>query len=186
MVALTELWLPILLSAVLVFIASAVIHMVLPYHRTDFRALPKQDDVMDSLRKFAIPPGDYMMPKPDSPAAMREQTFLDKMNKGPVAVMTVMRNGPWAMGSQLAQWFVYCLVVSVFAAYLASRALPPGSEYLKVSQIASCTAFLAYAVGQWPLTIWYKRAVSTSIKATVDGLIYGFLTGGVFGWLWPH
>jgi hypothetical protein len=186
MVSLTELWLPILLSAVLVFVASSIVHMVLPYHRTDFRAVPKQDEVMDSLRRFAIPPGDYMMPKPDNPAALRDAAFIDKMNKGPVAVMTVMRNGPWAMGGQLVQWFVFCLVVSLFAGYLASRALPPGSEYLKVSQVASTTAFAAYALGQWPLSIWYKRAVSTTLKGTLDGLIYGFVTGGVFGWLWPH
>jgi hypothetical protein len=185
MVPLTELWLPIVLSAVAVFIASAILHMVLPYHRTDYAKVPKEDDVMEALRKFAIPPGDYMMPRPGSPAAMKDPAFLDKMNKGPVAMFTVMPSGPFGMGKQLAQWFVFCLVVSLFAAYLSGRALPPGTEYLRVSQIASCTAFIAYALGLWPMTIWYKRSLSTTLKGTVDGLIYGFLTGGVLGWLWP-
>jgi hypothetical protein len=186
MVALTALWLPIVLSAVIVFVASMVVHMVVPYHRSDYRSVPREDEVMEAMRKFAIPPGDYMMPRPSSAAAMKDPAFLDKMNKGPVAMMTVMRNGPWAMGSQMTQWFVYCLVVSLFAGYLASRALAPGAEYLRVSQIASTTAFVSYSLGHWPLTIWYKRAASTAVKFTIDGLIYGFLTGGVFGWLWPR
>jgi len=33
MVPLTSLWAPILLSAVIVFVASSIMHMVLPFHR---------------------------------------------------------------------------------------------------------------------------------------------------------
>jgi hypothetical protein len=89
------------------------------------------------------------------------------------------------MGPQLMQWFGFCVVVSLFAGYLASRALGPGAEYLKVSQIASTTAFLGYAMSHWADAVWYKRSVTTLLKATVDGVLYGLLTGGVFGWLWP-
>jgi len=184
-VPLTALWLPILLSAVAVFFASSIIHMVLPYHRTDYRKLPSEDAVMDALRRFSIPPGDYMMPCAGNPSAMKEAAFVDKIKKGPIAMMTIMPSGQWSMGPQLLQWFIYTLVVGLFAAYLTSRAVAPGAPYLEVSRFASTVAFVGYALGQWPQTIWYKRSVSTAIKSTIDGLIYGFLTGGVFGWLWP-
>jgi len=37
----------------------------------------------------------------------------------------------------------------------------------------------------WQMSIWYRRSWSTTLKATLDGVIYGLLTGGAFGWLWP-
>ena len=50
MVPLTSLWLPILLSAVVVFAASSIIHMVLPYHRNDFKKLPDEEGFLAALR----------------------------------------------------------------------------------------------------------------------------------------
>lgn len=185
MVPLSSLWLPILLSAVFVFVASAVIHMVLAYHRHDFKKLSNEDAVMAALRPLAIPPGDYMMPSAGSPKAMKDPAFLEKFSKGPVAVFTILPGGRPTMGPQLIQWFIYCLVVSLFAAYIAGRGVPAGAAYLRVSQLASCTAFVAYGLGQWPQTIWYKKSLAATIRATIDGVIYGFITGGTLGWLWP-
>lgn len=65
MTELASLWLPILLSALFVFVASSVIHMVLPIHRGDYRKLPQEDRVLDGLRDV-VPPGQYMFPCPDS------------------------------------------------------------------------------------------------------------------------
>jgi hypothetical protein len=186
MVPLTSLWMPILLSAVFVFIASSILHMVLPVHKGDYRPLPSEDAVMESLRRFKIPPGDYMVPCGTGPESMKSPAFVEKMKAGPVAVMTVMQPGPPAMGANLAQWFVYCVVVGVFAAYIAGRALPPGTHYLQVFRFAGCTAFIGYSLALWQNSIWYKRAWATTIKSTIDGLIYGLLTAGTFGWLWPR
>jgi hypothetical protein len=116
---------------------------------------------------------------------MRSPEYQDKLKRGPVAIMTVLPNGPGNMGAQLMQWFVYCVVVSLFAAYVASRALPPGAAYLEVSQMASTTAFVGYGLALWQNTIWYRRRWTTTMKSTLDSVIYGFFTGGVFGWLWP-
>src|SRR5205809_192263 len=115
MVPLTALWLPILISAVFVFVASSILHMVLPFHRSDYRKLPAEDETMAALRKFNIPPGDYLVPCAGTPKNMSNPEFLEKMNKGPVLHMTVLPSGPPTMGGSLAQWFVYCLVVGVFA-----------------------------------------------------------------------
>lgn len=183
MVPIMSLWAPILVSAFLVFLASSILHMVLPYHRSDFRRVESEDALMDSLRKLGVGPGNYMMPHAASPSAMKDPAFLEKKKRGPVAVLTVMRDP--SMGVSLAQWFVYCVVVSVFAAYIAGRALGPGAEYLGVFRFAGATAFGAYGLALWQNSIWYKIAWSTTLKSNVDSLIYGLLTGGAFGWLWP-
>lgn len=185
MVTVLSLWLPILLSAVLVFFASFLIHMVLGYHRADHGKLPKEDAVMDALRGFDIPPGDYMVPCAEGPGAMKDPAFLARRDKGPVAVMTVMKPGPFSMGSDLVKWFVYCGVVSTFAGYLASRAAHPGTRYLEVFRYAGTTAFCGYALALWQDSIWYKRQWGTTIRYTFDGLVYALLTAGTFGWLWP-
>jgi hypothetical protein len=186
MAPLYALWLPILLSAVIVFVASSVIHMATPWHHGDYRKLPNEDKVMDALRPFVVPPGDYMVPRPSGPDDMRSPEFADKLKKGPVMVLTVMPNGMFSMSRNLVLWFVYCAAVGFFAAYVTASALPVGAHYLKVFRIAGATAFIGYAVALWQMSVWYRRAWSTTIKATVDGLIYGLLTAGTFGWLWPR
>ncbi|MGO9242576.1 MAG: hypothetical protein ACLQBJ_17370 [Bryobacteraceae bacterium] len=185
MTPLTALWLPIILSAVAVFVASSLIHMALPWHKNDYPRLANQDQIMDSLRPLAIPPGDYLIPRPSSRQEMRTPEFAQKLKTGPVVLLTVM-DGGFNMARNLALWFVYLLVVSLFAAYIAGRALPPGAAYLHVFRFAGATAFIGYSAALWQMSIWYRRAWSLTIKATVDGLIYACLTAGVFGWLWPH
>ena len=185
MVPLASLWIPIMLSAVIVFLVSSFIHMVLPYHRTDFGRLRDEDGVMEALRKFGIPPGDYLIPCAGSPKHMTTPEFIDKMTKGPVALLTVMKSGPPSMGMNLALWFVYSVVVGVFAAYVSGRALNHGSHYLAVFRFAGCTAFIGYTLALWQNVIWYKRSWKATLKSTVDGLVYALLTAGTFGWLWP-
>ena len=186
MTELSVLWLPILLSSVIVFVASSIIHMASPWHKGDYSRVPDEEKVMNALRPFAVPPGDYMIPRPSSMQEMRSPEFLEKMNKGPVMVLTVMPNGPAQMGRNLSLWFIYCALVGLFAAYIAGRALPPGSEYLHVFRFVGAGAFLGYSVALWQMSIWYRRAWSTTIKSTIDGLIYALLTAGTFGWLWPR
>jgi len=185
MISLTALWLPILLSAVIVFVVSSIIHMVFTYHQTDFGKVPAEDDVMDALRKFDIPPGDYVIPCAGSPKAMGSPEFIAKIKKGPVAFMTVMQSGRPSMTGSLVQWFIYSIVVGVFAAYLTGRALGPGESYLQVFRFAGCTAFAGYGLALLQNSIWYKRSWSATLKSIFDGLLYALLTAGTFGWLWP-
>lgn len=186
MVGLSALWVPIALSAVFVFVVSSVIHMLLPWHKSDYAKLPDEDRALDALRPLSIPPGDYMAPRPASMEEMRSAAFAEKRKRGPVLVLTVMPNGPVAMGNALAAWFVYSLVVGTFAAYITGRALPVGASYLQVFRFVGATAFMGYSAALWQMSIWYRRAWSTTIKSTLDGLIYALLTAGMFGWLWPR
>ena len=61
-----------------------------------------------------------------------------------------------------------------------------GESYLHVFRFAGVTAFAGYSLGGWQESIWYQRKLSTTIKNTIDGLIYALFTAGVFGWLWPR
>ena len=185
MTPLSALWLPILVSAVLVFLVSSVIHMVLPWHKSDYPKIPHETEVMDALRPLGIPPGDYMVPRAYG-KEMRTPEFIERMKKGPILILTVLRSDGFNMGTSLTLWFLYSAVIGVFAAYVAGRALPAGAEYMNVFCFAGVTAFMGYAVALWQMSIWYKRSWSLTFKATLDGVIYALLTAGVFGWLWPR
>jgi len=187
MVPILSLWLPILVAAILVFVASSLIHMVLGYHAGDFSAVPDEEGVMNALRPFNLAPGEYVFPKCNSMKEMGEPDFVAKMEKGPMAFMTVMPAGAPKMGGQLLQWFVYSLIVGVFAAYITSRAVGsnPDPEYLEVFRFAGATAFFCYVVAGWQASIWYRKSWTTTLKSTFDGLVYALLTAGAFGWLWP-
>lgn len=185
MTGLASLWLPILLSAVLVFIASSIIHMASPWHKSDYPKLPNEDAFRSAVGPLNLPEGDYMIPRPDSRDDLKSPEFLNKIQQGPNVVMTVMPNGAFSMGRNLGLWFVYIVVVEIFAAYVAGRALTPGTEYLQVFRFTGTVAFVGFTLALWQMSIWYRRAWSTTIKSTVDGLIYALLTAGVMGWLWP-
>jgi hypothetical protein len=186
MVHIPALWLPILLSAVLVFVASAVIHMMLGYHRSDFKKLPDEDRLLEGLGKENLPPGDYLFPYPANLKDMGSPEMLEKYKRGPVGTMTVLRSGPPTMGKQLLQWFVFCLGVGVAAAYLAGRALGPGEPYLSVFRFAGTAAFYVHSGARIVESIWMGRSWGATLKNVFDGLVYALLTGGVFGWLWPR
>jgi hypothetical protein len=177
-----SLWLPILVSAVFVFIASSIIHMLLPYHRSDYVGLPDEAGARAALRD--VPPGQYMLPH-GGRDAMKDPAFKQRMEEGPVAILRVRPAGMWNMGTTMGGWFIYCLVVSLFAGYVVSRALPPVADYLAVFRFAGTTAFAAYVLGLWQDVIWAARPVNATLKSTFDGLIYALITAGTFGWLWP-
>lgn len=185
MVSLTALWLPIVVAAVIVFVASALSHMVLKLHKNDYSQLPAEADVLAAMRQAGVGVGNYHFPYCADMKEMGSPEMLKKLGEGPVGLMHVFPSGPPAMGKYLVRWFVFCLVVGVFAAYLAGRTLAPGTDYLAVFQVAGTAAFLAYGLGELVNWIWRGQSAGTTVKAMVEGLVYGLLTGGVFGWLWP-
>lgn len=186
MPGLVSLWLPIVLSAVIVFVASSVIHMTPLWHKNDYPKMPREAEVLDALRPLAIPPGDYFIPRASGMKEMRSPEFKEKMRRGPVAVLTVMPNGEMAMGRSLVQWFAFLIVVGLFVAIVTCRTLPVGTPYPRVFKVAGTIAFMAYSLALCELSIWYRRSWSLTLKSAFDGLIYAALTAGTFGWLWPR
>jgi hypothetical protein len=186
MVSILSLWAPILLSAVCVFIASSLIHMVIGWHKGDWGQVAREDDVLEAFRSLGVAPGDYAVPCATSMRMMSDPAFVAKRTKGPVVLMTVAPGGPPAMGANLLQWFLYSVLVSMVAAYVAGRAVGPGADYLAVFRFSGVTAFAAYALALPQQSIWYMRRWSSVLKTMMDGLIYALLTAGCFGWLWPR
>jgi hypothetical protein len=185
MTALSALWLPIVLSAVAVFIVSAVIHMGPFWHRGDYPKVPREDEFMEALRPLGTPPGDYMVPRCYSAAEMKSPEFLGKLARGPVMIVTVLPNGMMSMARNLGAWLVYLLVVSLAAACIAGSVLPPGTPYMTVFKLVGMVSFLGYAAALWQMWIWYRRSLAMTLKSTFDALIYAGITAGILGWRWP-
>ena len=185
-VSLLSLWLPILLSAVAVFGASFILQSVLRWwHRGDISPLPDEKAIADALRPFRIPPGDYVTPWCDDPKDMGSPEFRARAKAGPVGIFTIFPNRPFAMGTSLILWFLYGLVVSGMAGFAAGVALEPGAGTWVVFRIVSVVAFAGYAMGVFQSSIWWGRKWAYSIRTAVDGLIYAWITAGLFAWLWP-
>ena len=185
MVYLAALWLPILLAAVAVFVASSILHMVVGHHRSDYKAMPGEGAVLAAMRENGVSPGYYSMPHCTDMKELQEPEVQEKFKKGPVALVTVMPSGVPSMGKSLALWFVFCLVISVIVAYLTGRTLGPGTEYLEVFRVAGTAALLGYVGAEVTQSIWRGLPWSITLKNLLDGLVYSLVTAGVFGWLWP-
>jgi len=185
MVSLGSLWLPILVSAVLVFLVSAIIHMVLKYHNKDYTPLPNEDAVRAAIRAGNPAPAQYIIPYCSDMKDMEKPEMKQKYIEGPVAVINLMRPEAPQMGKYLTQWFVFNLVASFFIAYVAAHTIPLGAEYLHVFRVVGAVGFLAYSAGQIPESIWMGKPWKVTIKGAFDGLVYGLVTAGTFGWLWP-
>ena len=182
---LTDLWLPIVVAAVFVFVASSISHMVLQLHNKDCAKLENEGPVLDAIRSAGVPPGEYFFPGCEGMKEMGTPEMMEKYKQGPVGFMTVFPPGPPAIGKSLAQWFVYSLIIGAFVAYVADFSLMPGTDYLAVFRLTGTVAFLAYGIASIPGSIWKGVAWSTTGKFIFDGLVYGLVTGGAFGWLWP-
>jgi hypothetical protein len=185
MVSLSALWLPIVLSAVIVFVASSIMHMLLPYHKSDYQQLPEEDKVLGVLRGIGLKRGLYVFPF-CTHKNMKSPEIQEKYKQGPVGMLTVLPSGPPVMPKFLGQWFAYCLIIGFFVAYLTAHTVEAGANYLVVFRVVGTAAFLAYGLGNISNSIWKGQTWSMTVKEVVDGLVYGLLTAGVFGWLWPR
>jgi hypothetical protein len=185
MVSIASLWLPILLSAVATFIASAVAWTMLPHHRSDFDRLPDEDALMAALRAQEPGRGVYVFPHATH-AESRDPAYQEKLKAGPFGTLRIISTGgSTGMGKQLGSSFVFYIVVSLFAAYLASRTLAPGADYRSVFRVTGTLVFVAHAMAHYTDVIWFGQKWSNAFKCSADALVYAMLTGGVFGWLWP-
>jgi len=184
-VILPTLWLPILLSAVIVMIGSTIVWMVLKYENAEWKTIPGEDQLREAVRKLNLPaPGQYLFPHMMGSAD--PATAMKKWEEGPNGVLLMMPAQKFSMGGRLTQAFIYYVAVSFFTGYVASHALGKGADYLRVFQVVGPTAFMAYGFGIFPEAIWFGRTWTSACKTAFSALIYGCLTAGTFGWLWPR
>lgn len=185
MTTLAALWLPILLSAVFVFVVSSLFHMLLPIHKGDYRKLPDEAGTLEAMRRTGVVPGQYMFPCPASMKDMGSPEMQAKFAQGPVGTLIVRSGNGMNMGRALGQWFAFCVVIGVFTAYLTGLACAPGSAGLRVFRIAATIAVLGYAFSSVADSIWKGVRWSTTCKFVFDGVVYALVTGATFAWLWP-
>lgn len=186
MVSLTQLWLPILLSAVLVFAASSLIHMVLKWHNSDYQALPNEEEVRAAIRKGTPAPGQYVLPHCADMKDMEKPELQQKYKDGPVGFLMLSPSGAPNMGKALGMWFLYSIAVAFMAAYVAGHTMASGTHYLQVFRVVGAVTFLTYAGGSVQMGIWMGKPWGSVVKDLADGLIYGLVSAGAFGWLWPR
>jgi hypothetical protein len=185
MLLLAALWLPILLSAVIVFIASSIMHTVLQYHNTDFRKLPEEDAVLAALRSAGVTRGVYHFPHCNH-KDMKTPEMQEKFKQGPIGFLTIFPSGPVSMPKFLVQWFIFCLLISFVVAYLAAHTVVPDAPARHVLRVVGTAAFLGYGLGAFIGVIWKGQTWSMTLKEVFDGFIYAALTAATFAWLWPH
>ena len=185
MVTLVDLWMPILVAAVIVFLASSIVHMVLRYHRTDMKGLPNEDAVQKAVGA-GIAPGQYVFPYCSDMKEMQTDAMRKKFQAGPVGILTIRPAGEISMGPLLFKWFLYIILISILAGYMGEATLDRTAAYMAVFRVVGTAAFLGYAGAVISGGIWLSRPWSTVCKDIVDGAIYAMLTAGTFGWLWPR
>jgi hypothetical protein len=180
-----SLWLPVVVSAVAVWFVSAILHMVLKYHNADYKQLPEEESIANAIRKGSPGPGVYPLPYCPDPSKMKDPAVQKRYEEGPVGMLTVIPNGPPAMGKYLSQWLLYCFIVSFVTAYVARNTLSYDTDLMTVFRITAAVAFAGYVLGCIQDSIWKGIPWSNSIRAMIDGTIYAVVTGLVFRLLWP-
>ena len=180
-----SLWIPVIVSAAVVFVGSSILHMALRYHRADHKALPEEDAIREAIGKANPAPGLYFTPYCTDMKQMREPAMKEKFEKGPIAMITVSPKGAPALPKHLALWFAFSVFVSFVAAYVARHTLHPGAEGLQVLRITGTVAFAAYGLSHVSDSIWKAQPWGNTARALLDGLIYALLTGLTFRLLWP-
>ncbi len=181
---LVHLWLPILVSAVIVFFASFLVWMVLPHHKQDVKALPDEKALTDHLRQLNIAPGTYMWPNCQPAEDMKSEEFKSRFAAGPWGSINIVGSRP-NFGRNLVLTLIFYVVVSVFVGYITSLARAAGVGFLPVFRVAGAVGVLAYCAGSIPNAIFFGKPGRFMLTEFVDGVAYGLLTGATFGVLWP-
>lgn len=182
---LMTLWLPILLSAVAVWIAAAVVWMALPHHKNDFIRLPEEEGFMDAVVRLGIRPGNYVFPDFRGREAMKSERVCKALEHGPVGHLSLWQP-PLGMGGKMVGTFIVYLVVSALIGYLAVVTLPRGAEFARVFRVVGTAGVLAYSFAFIPNGIWFGAYRRTIVAGIVDGVAFGVITGAIFAWLWPQ
>lgn len=180
---LAELWLPIVVSGVAVFLMSALNWTALPTHKTEFSGFSNDEDVSAALRVSAKSPGRFVTPNLLGGAGNTPEGKA-KLERGPLAYVTIAGPGLPSMGQMMGLSLTSAIAISALVGYVAANSLAPDASYLHVFRITGTVTFMAYACGTLSESIWFARPWKSQMLNAFDSLLYAGITGGVFGWLW--
>ncbi|MDX2118676.1 MAG: hypothetical protein SFY96_10885 [Planctomycetota bacterium] len=185
---LAALWLPIVVSAAGVWVASAIGWMAIGHHNKDFKHLPDEAGFIDAIKHMSLAPGAYAFPNCADHARLKEPAIQELMKTGPVGSITLMRM-PMSMGGAMIKTFVVYLAISTLVAYLGWFTLPHGGAtpltFKHGFQVLGTAGVLGYAFAALPNGIWFGQSPRAMALGVIDGIVYGLLTGAIFCWLWP-
>jgi hypothetical protein len=183
-VELMDLWLPIVLSGVICFIASAVMWMALPHHKADIKPLPDEARAMDALTPLGLPPGLYMYPNCQGEEKMNSEAYKARWAAGPWGTINILAGQP-QFARNLGATFLEMLVVALIAGYLASIAVPAGAEYMAVFRFVGTAGVLGFVMGGFATDAFLGKPGRFQLTSALDGIVYALLMAGTFAWLWP-
>lgn len=185
MTDLVSLWLPILVATVGVFFASFVLWAATPWHKPDINPVPDHDAAERAIAGLGLRPGHYMLPCTHDPKEMKSPEFTERYKRGPWLTINVFPGRP-NMGKNLGLSFFVALVISCGVGYLAASVLLPGTDGLKVFQVATTAGVLAYTFGGITNGIWFAKPAGWVVRDIIDAAIYAVITGAAFALLWPN
>lgn len=182
-VTLLELWLPIVLGALAMFLLSFVFWMLMKHHYGDFRALPQEDGLVEALD--GAPAGQFRFPWCGTPEEMADPAFQERYNNGPKGFVVVLPRGPFAMGAGLGKTLLFCLVVTAAVGYVATIGLTRESAGMDVLRLTSTVTWLTACGAHGWSVIWMGRDRGQTLRDVLDSLGYGLAVGALFMQFWP-
>ncbi len=182
---LLQLWMPIVVTAVAVFIASSLIHMVFKWHNSDYRKLANEDAVRAAISAGSPAPGQYILPHCQDMKDLHGEEMQQKYRDGPIGFLTVRKNGPPSLGGSLLQWFVFNLALAVIAAAIALQTYGLHGEPHRAGHLVGMLSLLAYGGSSVQAGIWMGKPMGSVVKDMLDAFIYATVSALVFMWLWP-
>jgi len=184
-VSILQLWMPIGLAALFCWFASALIHMLMKYHNSDYKKLSNEEQVAEAIRAGSPTPGLYHMPHCTDMKEMNDESMQQKFIKGPIAMISIFDNGLPPMGKLLVQQFLYFVFACTMIAYVASLALAMSVEFSSVFRFVFTLSFLTFGVAVIPYSIWFGHPWLNCLRYLVDAIIYAAVVAATFAWLWP-
>ena len=181
---LIDLWLPILINGVVLFVASFIAWVILPHHFGDKRKLDEEQKVMDLVRELNIPPGNYMFPYAKNKQEQGSAEFRERYVEGPRGILDVYATAN--MGLNMVLTVVFFLITSAVIGYITHFTCPPGDagvDFMRVFRVAGTIGILTHGSSGVLNGIWFKRRSFTDI---IDGIVFGVILGLIFAALWPY
>ena len=183
--SISQLWMPVLATAVFIFIASSLIHMVFKWHNADYKKLANEDDVRAAIRVGSPAPGQYILPYCADMKDMQAEAMQKKYVEGPIGIITLRKACPPSMAMPLSLWFLYTIAIAAFAGCLAMQAFAGKANSPAAGHLVGVVSFLAFTGGSVQMGIWMGKPWGSVAKDVLDGLIYATIAALTFMWLWP-
>lgn len=180
-----QLWLPIVLTSVFIFIASSLIHMVFKWHNSEYGKLANEDAVAAAIRAGNALPGQYVFPHCMDMKEMQSDEMMKKYREGPIGLLTLRRNGPPAMGPALIMWFLFTLILAAITALIAVKSIGLEAHAHTAAHLVGLVTLLAYGAGSVQAGIWMGKPWGSVAKDLLDSFIYAVISAATFLYFWP-